>query len=71
MGFFVDFLRGRAVLSRIIASAGRHLTKDGVLLLEMGHDMRDFIMEAGRKGGYTVSVFNDLSGLPRAALLKR
>ncbi|MBP7602316.1 MAG: peptide chain release factor N(5)-glutamine methyltransferase [Spirochaetes bacterium] len=63
--------RGRAVLSRIIASAGRHLTKDGVLLLEMGHDMRDFIMEAGRKGGYTVSVFNDLSGLPRAALLKR
>lgn len=63
--------RGRGVISRIIASAGRYLAEDGVLLLEMGHDMRDFIMEAGRGGGYAVSVFNDLSGLPRAALLKR
>ena len=63
--------RGRGVISRIIASAGGHLAEGGVLLLEIGHDMRDFVMEAGRGRGYSVSVLNDLAGLPRAALLRR
>lgn len=63
--------RGRCVLTRIVASAGSHLTPDGVLLLEIGHDMREFIVEAGGRAGFEVSVLNDLAGFPRAALFKR
>ncbi len=63
--------QGRAVLQRIIDSAESHLLPGGILLLEMGHDMRDFILDAGERHGYAVSVLNDLAGFPRVALLKR
>jgi release factor glutamine methyltransferase len=63
--------RGRSVLRRIIGSAESHLLPDGIVLLEIGHDMRDFLFDTGTSAGYTVSVLNDLAGHPRVALLKR
>ncbi|RPI95670.1 MAG: peptide chain release factor N(5)-glutamine methyltransferase [Spirochaetales bacterium] len=62
---------GRAVLRRIVISAEAYLRPGGIVLLEIGHDMRDFILEAGARAGYVVSVLNDLAGCPRVALLKR
>ncbi|HSV96828.1 MAG TPA: peptide chain release factor N(5)-glutamine methyltransferase [Spirochaetota bacterium] len=62
---------GRAVLRRIISSAESYLRPGGIVLLEIGHDMRDFLLEAGARAGYAVSVLNDLAGRPRVALLKR
>ncbi len=63
--------RGRSVLRRIIGSAESHLLPDGIVLLEIGHDMRDFLLDTGTSAGYTVSVLNDLAGHPRVALLKK
>lgn len=62
---------GRAVIRKIIDEAPLYLDEKGVLLLEIGSNHRDFIEDAGRKRGFTVSVLNDYAGLPRVATLKK
>jgi release factor glutamine methyltransferase len=62
---------GRAVIRRIIDEAPLYLEEKGVLLLEIGSNHREFIEDAGRKRGFTVSVLNDYAGLPRVATLKK
>lgn len=63
--------RGRGIISEIVARAGSHLTGNGILLLEIGSDMKEYIQETGNKNGFTVSVLNDYSGLSRVAVLKK
>jgi release factor glutamine methyltransferase len=62
---------GREVVERVIAIAGRFLTDDGVLIMEIGDDMKDFVKTTGAAGGFSVSVLNDYSGLPRVAVMKK
>jgi release factor glutamine methyltransferase len=62
---------GRVMVGRVIKKAGRFLTGDGVLIIEIGDDMKDFVKETGAASGFSVSVLNDYSGLPRVAVMKK
>lgn len=62
---------GRDVIRKIVKEAPDHLYENGVLLLEIGSNHREFIEEEGKKSGFTVSVLNDYAGLPRVATLKK
>lgn len=62
---------GRETIERIVASAGDFLTGDGVLIMEIGDDMKEFAKKTGGTAGFSVSVLNDYSGLPRVAVMKR
>lgn len=62
---------GRETIERVIAKSGRHLADDGVLIMEIGDDMKDFVKKTGKTRGFNVSVLNDYSGLPRVAIMKK
>ena len=62
---------GRDMVGRVIRNAGRFLADDGVLIIEIGDDMKDFVKTAGAAVGFSVSVLNDYSGLPRVAVMKK
>lgn len=62
---------GRETVGRVIAESGVFLDDDGVLIMEIGDDMKEFVKTAGTGGGYAVSVLNDYSGLPRVAVMKK
>ncbi len=62
--------QGREITSRIIDHAGGYLSENGILLLEIGEKMKDYVKDAGVKKGFTVSTLNDYAGLPRVAVLK-
>ncbi len=62
---------GREVISQIISQAGSFLKPGGILLMEIGADQKEFIIESGEKEGYSVSVLNDYAGLPRIGTFKK
>ncbi len=62
--------RGTAVIERILSEAGNFLEPGGMLILEIGEHMKDYILRTGRDAKYDVSTLNDYSGLPRVAVLK-
>ncbi len=62
---------GRETAGRIIGESGDFLEGDGVLLMEMGADMEEFVRESGTRRGYDVSILNDYSGKPRVAVMKK
>jgi len=62
---------GRAVIERIISGASDYLNDGGVLLLEIGHDQKDFVISKGNDFGFESSVLNDYAGLPRIATLRK
>jgi release factor glutamine methyltransferase len=62
---------GRETIERVITQSGRFLADDGVLIMEIGDEMKDFVKKTGSGKGYTVSVLNDYSGLPRVAVMKK
>ena len=62
---------GRETIGRIIAKSGRYLTDEGVLIMEIGEEMKDFVKRSGKTRGFVVSVLNDYSGLPRVAVMKK
>ncbi|HOO70464.1 MAG TPA: peptide chain release factor N(5)-glutamine methyltransferase [Spirochaetota bacterium] len=59
--------RGRDIIQKIILSAREYLEDDGHLILEIGSDMKEFVMHDGARAGFSVSVLNDYAGLPRVA----
>ncbi len=61
---------GRGVVERIVAGAAAHLSDGGVLIFEIGADMKEFVETAGERNGFSVSVMNDYAGLPRAAVMR-
>ncbi len=63
--------KGRRVTGRIIKGLKKHTHEKSVTILEIGFDMKDFILAKGSEAGFDVSVMNDYSGLPRVAVLKR
>jgi release factor glutamine methyltransferase len=62
---------GRDIVERVIRKARRFLEDDGVLIVEIGEDMKDFVKQTGTASGFSVSVLNDYSGLPRVAVMKQ
>lgn len=63
--------KGTGIIAKIIIEAVDYLSEKGILLLEMGNSQGPFVTELGEKKGYTVSILNDYSGLPRIATLKK
>ncbi len=61
---------GRETIDRIVRGAGKHLFPGGVLLLEIGSDMKDHAHRVGGMAGFDVSVMQDYAGLPRVAVMK-
>jgi len=62
---------GRETIGRVIAKSGRYLVDGGVLIMEIGYDMKEFVKKTGKSRGFVVSVLNDYSGLPRVAVMKK
>ena len=62
---------GRAIIEKIIVESVDYLNEKGTLLLEMGNNQDSFVTKLGEQKGYTVSILNDYSGLPRVATLKK
>jgi release factor glutamine methyltransferase len=62
---------GRETIEKIISKAGRYLVDGGLLIMEIGEEMKDFVKRSGKSRGFVVSVLNDYSGLPRVAVMKK
>ena len=62
--------KGRSLIKKIVDEGGEYLSDKGILILEIGFDMKDYVLSAAEKGGYRASVMNDYAGLPRLAVLK-
>jgi release factor glutamine methyltransferase len=55
----------------IFARAGQHLEPAGLLLVEHGYDQRASVLELGVENGFApVALLDDLSGVPRVAVLE-
>ena len=63
--------RGLAIIKKIISKCKKYLAEDGILLLEIGEDQKDEVIEFGFEHGFDVSVLSDYAGLPRIATCKR
>jgi release factor glutamine methyltransferase len=63
--------RGGEVAGRIVKEAGGYLASGGVLIMEIGDTMKDFVLETGGGCGFAVSVLNDHAGLPRVAVMRK
>ena len=62
--------KGRSIIRKIVSDSKDVLNPEGFILMEIGSEMADFILEAGKKNNLTVSIFNDYSDMPRAALFR-
>jgi len=62
---------GKAIIKRIINDAREYLNVDGIMLIEIGSNMKNFIQELGNENNYNVSILNDYSSIPRVVVLKR
>ncbi len=62
---------GKAFIAELIQSAVNYLEDKGVLLIEIGHDQKEFVLKTGSSHGYEASVLNDYAGFPRVAVLKK
>ncbi|MCU0820845.1 MAG: peptide chain release factor N(5)-glutamine methyltransferase [Spirochaetes bacterium] len=62
--------RGRAIIIRIINDAKSCLKQGGFILMEIGSEMSDFIRTICTENNISVSIFNDYSDMPRAALFR-
>ncbi len=62
---------GKAFIGEMISTAAEYLEDKGVLLIEIGHDQKDFVLKTGSSHGYDASVLNDYAGFPRVAVLKK
>jgi len=61
---------GFEIIEKIIANGKNFLKKDGVLLLEIGEEMKKGIETIAFQNDFRVSFLNDYSGLTRVAVLK-
>jgi release factor glutamine methyltransferase len=62
---------GTAVVGRLIDESPRHLRPGGMLIMEIGSGMGDFVRERGASSGMSISVLNDNAGLVRVAVCKK
>jgi release factor glutamine methyltransferase len=62
---------GTAAIDKIVGGASSYLEDGGCLIMEIGDTMKDYVGKTGKNRGFSVSVLNDYSGLPRVAVMKR
>ncbi len=62
---------GRSIIRKIIEESSQYLSESGIVMLEIGSDMKSFVVELGRENGYGVMILNDFSGLPRIATFRK
>jgi release factor glutamine methyltransferase len=63
--------RGRDIIKEIVFQSQDYLDKKGMLILEIGEDMVDFLDSIAGENNYSMSVLSDYAGLPRVATLKK
>lgn len=63
--------RGREMMRGIIGEGRKYLSPRGMMIIEIGYDMKDFLTVTAGKAGFDISVMNDHAGLPRMAVLKQ
>ncbi len=61
---------GREIATRLIEKASDMLNENGMMLIEISESMSEYIVEKSSENGFSVSIFQDYSGLPRIAVLK-
>ena len=61
---------GENTAKKIISESKYYLADNGIIIMEIGYNMRKFIISAAKKEGYRVSIINDYSGLPRIAIMR-
>jgi release factor glutamine methyltransferase len=59
------------IVDRIINECCAYLAADGVMIMEIGHDMKEFVESAGLRNLFFVTVTNDFAGNPRVATFLR
>ncbi len=63
--------RGRDIIKGIVSQGQDYLEKGGMLILEIGEDMVDFLDSIAGEYNYLISFLSDYSGFPRVAILKK
>ncbi|MDY6967958.1 MAG: peptide chain release factor N(5)-glutamine methyltransferase [Spirochaetota bacterium] len=61
---------GKEIINRIVLDSANYLNNNGLLIIEIGSEMKDHIIKLGQGNNFSVSVINDYAGLPRVAILK-
>src|SRR6056297_764074 len=61
---------GKEIVTKLIEDARDMLNDEGMLLIEISESMSEYIIEKSSESGFSVSIFQDYSGLPRIAVLK-
>ena len=61
---------GEKIVREIIKESKKYLKTNGMLIIEIGYDMKKFVEKEAIKNNYSVSVLNDYSNLPRVAVFK-
>ena len=61
---------GQGIIRKIVLQSRDYLDEEGMLILEIGEDMVDFLDSIAGESDYALSVLSDYAGLPRVAILK-
>jgi release factor glutamine methyltransferase len=61
---------GRDIIKGIVFQSRDYLDEKGMLILEIGEDMVDFLDSIAVENDYSMSVLSDYAGLPRVAILR-
>lgn len=61
---------GQDIIRKIVLQSRDYLDEEGMLILEIGDDMVDFLDSIAGENDYTMSVLSDYAGLPRVAILR-
>lgn len=63
--------RGQDIIKRIVLECGKYLSRNGMVIMEIGEEMEDFLGALISETDFHHSILSDYGGLPRVALIKR
>lgn len=61
--------QGKKIINRIIVESNKFLYDHGTLLIEIGENMKDYVIKTAKENNYSITVMNDYAGLPRIGIL--
>lgn len=61
---------GMDVINRVVGDGKDYLNEDGLIILEVGEEMKGVALKIGEESGYSVSVLSDYAGLTRVAIFR-
>jgi release factor glutamine methyltransferase len=62
--------RGQDIIKRIVLECGKYLSRHGMVIMEIGEEMEDFLGALISETDFHLSILSDYGGLPRVALIK-